>query len=450
MRLIALLSLAFILSACADQPTEPDTGLPDGPELARGDAAATTAPVTPITVFASAPRSLGYTEGDVFRYPNRPEPDIGADHVVWQWRASPYYGPATMNEVRLSTGARTEVATGQLSGPLASGRYSAWNDSLNAIVVRNHVTGELRRIEGQAPQAYTAEIAGDRIAFSDAQAGTLELVDLRTGERRVITTHGYDKRYGDIRYLGFDGRYVVWTADRRLEQYGAGIAYFDTQTGEEGVAVPFTSDGMTGIAVDAGRVVYSQHLGDRQPIFMHDLATGQTRQISSDAPRAQTFPRISGDFVVWDDTRTDQHPAYVYNHDVYLYDLVSGTEIPLVAGPEWEGTPRIEGNRVVYTERRNNRWEVMVVELAPASIAGLRDELRRMVASRAVRNAGMAHSLETYLSHAATAQEAGNRARAEHWLRKFIDQVRRQGRRQIEASAARRLEGMAAGVIARM
>lgn len=446
MRRIVIIPLALIAAACHDQPTGIE---PAGPSLAKSPAAGA---VAPITVVPSAPRSLGYTNGDVYRYPNLPEPDVGGDRVVWRWAASPYYGDASIFQAQLPSGTAAELSSGANSGPRTSGRYTTWQDGTSTIVVLDNTTGQRRRIEGQWPLALSVEAAGDRLAYLDVTAQTVMLYDIRTGEQRVITRWGTDGApYNYVRDIGFDGRYLALIADGGMGSSGLGMVVHDTWTGTSRVAVPFGQGYMTGPSVDRGRVVFSMDVaGGGHPVFLYDIASGTTRQLSSNAPRAQTNPEISGDLVVWDDTRQDQQPAYVYNHDVYLYDLAAGMEMPLASGPEWTSNPRVDGGRVVYTERRNNRWEVMLVELVPVTLPALREELRRMTASGAVRNAGVARSLEQFLSQAASAQAAGNRARTEHWLRQFADQVRRHAGRQIDAAAARRLEGMAAGVIARM
>ncbi|HYR10059.1 MAG TPA: hypothetical protein VEQ60_19965 [Longimicrobium sp.] len=445
MRRIAVLPLALIMAACQDQPTGPEPG--DGPSLA---AAKKEPAVAPITVIASPPRSLGYTQGDVFRYHNRPEPDLGGDRVVWRHMENPYYGSVNVFQAHLPGGATTRLAElGTYAGPHTSGRYTTWQDGETGIMLLDNVTGQRRRIEGTQPFAGSVDIAGDKLAYLDLGTQAIMVYDIPTGARLTVALWGPAVTYHYVRGMGFDGRYVAWISDGARGESGLGLVVNDIVTGREIVAVPFGQGSMSGPSVDRGRVVFSMQVGDRESVFLYDIASGTTRRIS-DAPGRQTNPEISGDLIVWDDTRQDNNPAYVFNHDVYLYDLKAGVETPLANDATWSGDPQVDGSRVVWTERRNNRWEVLVVDLVPVSLPALRDELRRMTASGAVRSAGVARSLDAFLSQATAAQSAGNRARAADRLRQFAAHVRQHAGKQIEASAARRLEGLAAGVIARL
>lgn len=449
MRRFALLPLALIAAAaCQDQPTGPDAAAIDGPLLA---AARKGPPAAPIPWTFSTPQSLGYTTGDAFRYPNRPEPDLGGDRVVWRHMESAFYGNVNVFQAHLSTGQTTKLAElTTYAGPHTSGRYTTWQDGLTGIMVLDNATGQTRRIAGSWPYAGSVDIAGDRLAYLDLDARTVNVYDITEGEGRVVATWGGpDASYHHVRGVGFDGRYVAWISDGGMGVSGLGMAVFDTWTDQEHVAVPFGQGMMTGPSVDAGRVAYSLEVGDRESIFLYDIAAGTTRRIS-DAPGRQTNPELSGGLIVWDDTRQDDNPAYVFNHDVYLYDLATGLEMPLANDATWSGDPQLDGSRVVWTERRNNRWEVLVTELAPATLAVLRDELQQAVASGAVRHPGVAQVLDELLGQAERGQALGNDARVAERLHHFAAYANHHARKHIEVGTAQRLEGLAGGVVARL
>jgi hypothetical protein len=449
MRRFTLLPLALIAAAaCQDQPTGPDVAAIDGPSLAavrKGPAAA------PIPWIFSTPQSLGYTTGDAFRYPNRPEPDLGGDRVVWRHMESAFYGNVNVFQALLSAGGTTKLAElTTYAGPHTSGRYTTWQDETTGIKVLDNATGQTQRIEGMWPFAGSVDIAGDKLAYLDIDARTVNVYNIATGQGRVVATWGGpDASYYYVRAVGFDGRYVAWISDGGMGMSGLGMAVFDTWTDQEHVAVPFGQGMMTGPSVDAGRVAYSLEVGDRESIFLYDIASGTTRRIS-DAPGRQTNPELSGGLIVWDDTRQDQNPAYVFNHDVYLYDLETGLEMPLANDATWSGDPQLDGSRVVWTERRNDRWEVLVTELAPVTLAVLRDELRRAIASGVVRRPGVAQALGELLSQAERGAAQGNDARVAERLHHFAAYANHHGRKHIDAATAERLEGLAAGVVARL
>lgn len=449
MRRFALVPLAVLVAAaCQDGPTGPTSS--DDVVEAPADAPPITA--SPITLTSSPARSLGSTQTDQpHRYPNRPEPDVGGDLVVWRWRQSAYYGDSEIRQYDTRTGAHSTLATvGTYGGGQTSGRYTTWQEDLATMILLDNATGQRRRIENAHFSAGSVRFAGDRLAFLNQ--GAVEVYDVTTGARRVVTTFGTeDAPYRHIRDVGFDGRYVVWIAEGSRTQSGLGMVMFDLQTGQERVLVPFGQGMMTGPSVDRGRVAFSMDAGDRHPVFVLDVATGALRQLS-DAPRSQKHPEIYGDLVVWEDTRQDTNPAYTSNFDVYVHDLKTGTATALAAGPEWTSAPQLDGNRLVYTQLRhdNRNWDVMLVELTPTTLQSLRDELARAVAAGAVRNTGVAQALENFLAQAAAAHDGGNRERTVAWLNHFGAQLRQHAGGHVDAAVAARLEGLAAGVIARL
>jgi beta propeller repeat protein len=450
MRRIALLPLAvLVLAACHDQATGP-TG-PDAEVETLALAKLKTSGAAPITLFPGPERTVAVTTGgDVFRYPNRPLPDLGGGRVVWRSLDDPYWGPTQVHDVDLATGAQRHLATVHAyAAPQTSGRYTLWQEDGTGMTLLDNATGERRRIEATSPASLSAKIAGDRIAFMDYGSNEIVVYDIATGQRRTIATWGQGSDYYHVRDIGFDGRYVALISDGGMGVSGLGLAVHDTWTGAVRVAVPFGQGRMTGPSVDAGRVVYSLAEGGRHGIYLYDVASGQTRRLT-DSPRSQEYPEISGDLVVWEDTRQETNPAYVFNYDVYLYDLRAEVELPLATSATWSGTPRVDGTRVIWTERRGDRWEVVLVELTPASIEGLRQQLRAALGTGTGRSSGIVRSLEVFLSRAAAAQAAGDRSRAEAALRQFAAHVHQHAGKQIDAAVAARLEGMAMGVIARL
>jgi beta propeller repeat protein len=62
-------------------------------------------------------------------------------------------------------------------------------------------------------------------------------------------------------------------------------------------------------------------------------------------------PDVSGNIIVWGDTRNG-------NWDIYAYDLASGTEFPVCTDPGPQDNPRISGNIIVWDDWRhdNGTW----------------------------------------------------------------------------------------------
>jgi beta propeller repeat protein len=85
----------------------------------------------------------------------------------------------------------------------------------------------------------------------------------------------------------------------------------------------------------------------KKRIMLFNITTGESRPIPpAGIEFDQTNPKISGDYIVWEDTRT-RNPST----DIYLYDLSDGSEhllTPSSAGGKF--MPAVYGNRIVWQD----------------------------------------------------------------------------------------------------
>jgi len=87
-------------------------------------------------------------------------------------------------------------------------------------------------------------------------------------------------------------------------------------------------------------------------VFLLDLKTGEVQQITADE-HAQTEPRIYGDIIVWLDTRHEAQNRYPHYYDVYAYDLNTNQERRLTSTNSiMEQSLGISGNFVVWSDSR--------------------------------------------------------------------------------------------------
>jgi len=102
-------------------------------------------------------------------------------------------------------------------------------------------------------------------------------------------------------------------------------------------------------AISGDRVVWIDTRNGNPDIYLYDLVTGIERQITTDtAP--QGAPRINGNRIVWMDWRD---ASGLQDADIYLYDLVTGTERPIATGRWRKEEPDIDGDRIVWEDYRN-------------------------------------------------------------------------------------------------
>ncbi len=111
-----------------------------------------------------------------------------------------------------------------------------------------------------------------------------------------------------------------------------------------------TSDNEVTPAIDNTNVVWQTlNAAGNKRIILFNLMTGQTRQLTpSDSQFDQTSPQISGNYIVWEDTR-NRNPYT----DIYLYDLSDDSERWLTPGsPGGKYMPAVNGNRIVWEDWR--------------------------------------------------------------------------------------------------
>jgi len=223
--------------------------------------------------------------------------------------------------------------------------------------------------------------------FSEPPVYNIHLISLPAGERKVLMDQEYT-REPDI-----DGDRVVWEKDTSLYIYrissgstsrfstadehalhprisqdciawevmgnyteqipdGSNIPYIIYQDPPAlevrcigraaGVQIPLVSHtDSRSIAIDGSRLVWDDPVEGTSQIFLHDLRTGTTIQIT-DGKGSKVRPDISGDWVVWEDGKN--------KGDIALYDIPTGTTSYLAEGPGEEVRPRIADGRVIWVE----------------------------------------------------------------------------------------------------
>jgi beta propeller repeat protein len=360
MRRAALVPLVLAaLAACADQATMPGPVPPDG---ARASASAEGSPQG---VFVSEPQLVAYNEGGLIYGQNLPLPDLGGGIVVWQDGAS---GETVVNAADLRNGRRTQYdAVSGYAYPATSGHYAVWGDDAGTLYLRGP-SGAVRTIGRGA--GYTAQVSPQgRVAYVqfDSGVGNVSVYDAHTGQTSAVTH--YSRESGEAaREVDVDGWIVAWSSFTMRSPYTTAIRMMDLRTGEERQVVHVDDQAIGGPSVSRGRIVWSDVRSGNYDVYLYDVASGEERQITSD-PAGQFNARISGDLVVWEDSRNSTSHYFPMN-DVYGFDLKTGAEFPVATGDDHQGWPRVDGGRVLWTQRANDRWEIRTAVVRTTGRAG--------------------------------------------------------------------------------
>lgn len=435
MRHVRFLPFALAaLAACSDTVTDPSPA--PAPSFARAAAGEDGGALAVV-----APRLVAWNEGGLMYAQNLPLPDLGGETVVWQDASS---GNAAVLAEDLATGTRAQYAAvaGTFAYPATSGRYTAWSDQSATLYLRDAATGAVRAIGTGAGYSLRVSPEG-RVAYLELSAGVgnVAVYDAATGATRILTRYTPSTAEA-ARAVDADGTLVAWSTFTQRSPYTTGIRVLDLATGEEREVVHVESQAIGEPSVSRGRVAWSDARSGNYDVYVYDAASGAIRQVTTN-PAGQFNARISGDYVVWEDTRNSTSP-YFPSNDVYLYDLATGVEVPVATGENHQGWPRIDGSRVLWTERANDRWEIRTATIEAVTLESLSAAVARMLASGEIADRGTAESLQAFLAQAVRARDA---AEARAARERFDAQVRRLAGRQIGSAAAERLSAMAEALL---
>jgi len=95
--------------------------------------------------------------------------------------------------------------------------------------------------------------------------------------------------------------------------------------------------------------IYAARLDGDEPSAVTGFALGPAEFTICTAPGWQYLPAVSGDIVVWQDSRSFTDTGW----DIYGYDIAARREFPICTAPGDQVAPAISGNIVVWTDERN-------------------------------------------------------------------------------------------------
>jgi beta propeller repeat protein len=152
------------------------------------------------------------------------------------------------------------------------------------------------------------------------------------------------------------GNIIVWESwqndisDIYMYDLGAdGIPYTDDDGGETCITNdPTSSQQRPGIWEN--RIVYDSNENGRTDVYLYDITTGVTTQITTD-PNGQFNPKICGDIIAYVDNRND-------NPDIYAYNLGTQTEMQITTDPAPQRHPYVFGDIIAWTDFRSGYADV--------------------------------------------------------------------------------------------
>ncbi len=135
--------------------------------------------------------------------------------------------------------------------------------------------------------------------------------------------------------------------------YPEGAAIIDIATGE---SEPLDRLGSRtwNVAISDEYVAWIEDMSESREIFLMERETGEVSQIMQ-VPAERRNLKIDGNRLVWQDRRNESDEHYTH-FDIYAYDIDLEQEIPVAVTPGSQRVPDIHGNIVVWSDNRHSPY----------------------------------------------------------------------------------------------
>lgn len=108
------------------------------------------------------------------------------------------------------------------------------------------------------------------------------------------------------------------------------------------------------IAISEKYMAWIDGMSDSQEIFLMERETSEVSQITL-VPAVRRNLKIDGNRLVWQERRNESDEHYTH-FDIYAYDIELEQEIPVAVAPGSQRNPDIHGNIVVWLDNRHSPY----------------------------------------------------------------------------------------------
>jgi beta propeller repeat protein len=210
--------------------------------------------------------------------------------------------------------------------------------------------------------AGAAAVSGDRVVWADSRAATYDTDVytklLPTGVETLVTTNDMVPSWQG--YPVVDGDRVVWMDDRTRDD---STDQMYTKNLATGVEEAVRDDAIAVLPDLSGDVlVWWSFEGQTEQIKMKNLATGVTSDVCAN-PARQGWPAISGNVIVWADSRNSTDTD---GYNIYMKNLATGVESAVTTHAGEQSQPDVSGNVVVWQDWRRGEADIWARVLGQA------------------------------------------------------------------------------------
>jgi len=224
--------------------------------------------------------------------------------------------------------------------PRVDERYVTWviYNGEGKVWYYDSQSGERDMVANVPGDQNNPDISGGKIVWDDNRNGCSDIYsyDISSGKEEIVYSSGSNKF-----------RPAISNDLVAFEDYGTDdirdIGYKKAGGTTKPVYIDVNQMDKANPDVDGDWIVYQQLDDGREDwnIYSYNVATQQLIQVTRD-PEIQQKPRISGDFVVWEDNRNGKWDIFMYNLKKELTTAVTFDDVD-------DREPSVSGSNIVWT-----------------------------------------------------------------------------------------------------
>jgi beta propeller repeat protein len=286
---------------------------------------------------------------------------INDGNVVWRGDQD---GDSDIYLYKIDTNTTTKISNNSTEDitPKVDGDYITWIGTEDGgdydVYLYKISTGITTQVTLNNDNERGIQISGDYITWRSGESEDAEIYIYQISSSVTTQiTHNAIYEYGPQIF----NNNVVWQGDSEIYLYQVDTASI-TQITQNTVwdSTP---------RVNEDYIVWSSGVGqyERGEIFLYEINSQTTRQISHTTSISDFSPKIDGDFIVWHSD--DPHDA-----DIFAYQISTNTLTPFANNGVADNYPTINGNLMGWTYNKYELSEIILTTIHTTPQAGTYEE----------------------------------------------------------------------------
>lgn len=178
----------------------------------------------------------------------------------------------------------------------------------------------------------------------------------------VVNTDGTSNSIIGTSRVAVSGDKMVWEDTRNSTTAGNSDIYMlDLSTNTE-TQITTDSNDQVDPDISGNRIVWTDTRYGGYTVFMYDLTTSTELQIAPSSTGTRNPPAIDDHLIVWEQVTTEQ--GNIANSDIYVYDIDTHDYTQLTSNTAEQNSPDVSGSKVVWVDHRNGNGDIYMYDTA--------------------------------------------------------------------------------------